>query len=473
MNWSPHDYQKEVMRFIVAHGHGAIFLDPGLGKTSCIYGADKILRQQNIIRRTLVISPLRPAISVWPGEQAKWSDFAGTRIALLHGAHKEEAYRAKADIDIVNPEGLSWLLNRVAKEKQWPWDMLVVDESTRFKHSSTLRFKLLKLVLSRFKRRYILTGSPAPNGLLDLFGQVYILDLGDALGKFITHYRRKYFDQVGFGGFSYQLKSGAAERIQEAIRPLVIRMAAQDYLEMPPLLFNDILVDIPAEARRIYNQMEKDLIAQIQTSTVMASSVGVATMKCRQIANGGIFKEDHSALDIHDSKIEAVVGLVDELGGKPALISYEFGHDLSRLQKAFPEAPFIGGGVSAKQQRDIELKWNAGCLPVLLAQPQSVAHGLNLQGVGAAVIFHSLTWNLEDYEQLIRRIWRQGQRERVVVHHIIARKTVDLAVMAAIKAKDRTQQSLLASLKTYLAGSKSELSKLPTSGQEYLWNPTL
>lgn len=450
MNWSPHEYQKQVMRFIVSHSRAAIFLDPGLGKTSIVYGAYKVLRSRLPSLRALVIAPLRPAISTWPGEQLKWADFTGINIALLHGAHKDEAYRAKADVDIINPEGLGWLLNRAAKEKQWPWDMLVVDESTRFKHSSTLRFRLLKKVVSRFKRRYILTGSPAPNGLLDLFGQIYILDLGKALGQFVTHYRRKYFDQVGFGGFTYQLKTGSAEQIQRAIQPLVIRMAAQDYLEMPPLIFNDVLVDLPSAARNIYKQMEMELIAQIKNDTVIASSAGVATLKCRQIANGGIYKEDHSALDIHDAKVEAVVGLVDELGGKPALIAYEFGHDLSRLQRAFPEAPFLGGGVSARHQRDIELQWNAGCLPVLLAQPQSVAHGLNLQGVGAAVIFHSLIWNLEDYEQLIRRIWRQGQRERVVVHHVIARATVDRAVMQAIKEKDRTQQSLLLSLKSYL-----------------------
>jgi SNF2 family DNA or RNA helicase len=310
-----------------------------------------------------------------------------------------------------------------------------------------LKFKLLKKVLSKFRRRYIMTGSPAPNGLLDLFGQIYILDMGHSLEPFITRYRRKFFDSVGFGGYTYIPKEGAAERIQEKIRPLVIRMAAQDYLTLPPLITNDVIVDLPPAALSIYKQMETQLIAELQNETVVAQSVGVATMKCRQIANGGIFKEDHSYVQLHNAKTEAVQDLIAELGGKSALVAYEFQHDLSRLQAVFPDAPHLGGGVTARKQRQIEVQWNSGCLPVLLAQPQSVAHGLNLQGVGAAVIFHSLTWNLEDYEQLIRRIWRQGQRERVVVHNVIGRSTIDRAIIAAIRGKDRTQQSLLAHLK--------------------------
>lgn len=449
MNWLPHDYQKEAIRFIITHSCAGILLDPGLGKTSICYGAYKVLRSRSLVRRVLVVSPLRPATSVWPGEQDKWDDFRGIKVSVLHGPKKELDF-GRADIEVINPEGLPWLLHKAALKKEWPWDMLIVDESTRFKHPSTLRFKLLKTVLSRFARRYIMTGSPAPNGLLDLFGQIYILDLGNALGRYITHYRRKYFDQSGFGGYSWSPKEKAASQIEEQIRPLVIRMAGEDYLKLPPLIYNTVKVELPPKAMMTYREMETILMTQVKNEEIIASSSAVATLKCRQIANGGIFNENHEGIDIHTAKSDAVGELVEELAGKPALIAYEFAHDLRRLQAIFPEAPHLGGGVSSRQQRSIEDRWNAGVLPVLLAQPQSVAHGLNLQGVGAAVIWHSLTWNLEDYEQLIRRVWRQGQKDRVVVHHVVAKDTVDEVVLKTVMKKDKTQRDLLGNLKEYL-----------------------
>lgn len=471
MKYNPHDYQKKAIKFVIERGSAGLFLDPGLGKTSITYASFRVLRRAKRVTNMLVVAPLRPATSTWPREAQKWDDFRDLNVHVLHGDHKQMLLEQPHDVSVINPEGLEWLLGITdAKGKYHPgmaqklkiwWDMLVVDESTRFKHPDTKRFKILSKHLHKFHRRVILTGSPAPNGYLDLFGQIYILDLGNALGEYITHFRNKYFDSTGFGGYTYTPREDTPERIQERIKPLVLRMAAEDYLDLEPYIPNTIEVDLPEDARRTYTQMEELLIAQVRDGLVTAANVATATGKCRQIANGGVyldpeFDEEKGVLkpkkwsQLHDAKTEVVMELVEELSGQPALIAYEYRHDLERLQKAFPNAPYLGGGVNPKKSREIEDKWNAGLIPVLLAQPQSVAHGLNLQGVGAAVIWYSLTWNLEDYEQFIRRIWRQGQKERVVVHHIVARDTVDEAVMRSINKKDKTQRALLSALRDHL-----------------------
>lgn len=456
MNYNPHEYQKEAIKFLLEHACAGLFLDPGLGKTSIVYATYRILRKAGMAQKMLVVAPLRPAISVWPREAQKWDEFRDIKVTVLHGPNKKQNLEADYDVYVINPEGLQWLFEQF-RGKRIPFDILVVDESTRFKHTDTKRFKTLRPWLPFFRRRYILTGSPAPNGLMDLFGQIYILDLGHSLGKFVTHYRMNYFNNIGYGKMqNYVLKSGASTAIQEKIAPLTLRMAAKDYLNLPPLLFNTIEVDLPERARLIYDQMEELMIAELETGTVLAANAAAATMKCRQIANGGIYVDAEGTFEnIHEAKLEAVQELIDGLGGKPALIAYEFKHDLDRLRSAFDGAPYLGGGVTSHRQREIEDGWNAGGIPILLAQPQSVAHGLNLQGVGAAIIFHSETYNLEDREQLIRRVWRQGQTERIMVHDIVARNTVDIALMKAVEKKDKTQQSLLSALREYAAARRA------------------
>lgn len=461
--YTPHDYQKEAIKFMVSQGAAGLFLDPGLGKTSITLAAFKILKAKGLVKKALVIAPLRPVFSVWPAERTKWDDFKDIKMAILHGENKSSLYDKNIDIHLINPEGLFWLLgNRehpgAIDKCDWFWDMLVVDESTKFKHTNSLRSKLLRRRVEEFKRRYILTGSPAPNGLMDLFGQMYLIDQGASLGRFITQYRREHFDQTGFGGYTYVLKPGHETKIQDKIRPLVMRLEAKDYLDLPPLIENTIKVDLPDDAREVYEDMKEALVAMVASGMVTAANASVAAGKCRQIANGGIYHDDETptgarlVTQIHDAKTDAVESIIDELGGKPALVAFEYKHDLARLLERFPGAPVLGGGVKPEAQAQIEADWNAGRIPVLLAQPQSVAHGLNLQGVGAAVIWHSLPWDLELYEQFIRRVWRQGQTERVVVHHIVARKTVDEAVMRAIKLKDMTQRGLLDALKSQLKG---------------------
>lgn len=467
MKYQPKEYMLKAIGHVVSRACAALFLDPGLGKTAIMYAAFSLLKKKRFVRKMLVIAPLRPAYSVWPAEAEKWDDFNHLKVVVLHGPDKEALLRSDADVFVINPEGLKWLFAHDWKE--WPWDVLCVDESTRFKHVNTDRFKLLKPTLPRFARRYILTGSPAPNGLLDLFGQVYILDLGSALGRYITHYRLAYFDNPDRQGWLWVPREGAEERIYKKMGPLALRMAATDYLTLPPLVGacgsnSDPLVtwvDLPPDARRAYDEMETLLVAEVKAGKVVAANASVASGKCRQIANGGLYASDGAPLNLrttsltrdlayhlHEAKVDAVEEIIEEASGVPTLVAYEFDHDLTRLRRRFgPDTPYIGGGVTPKRFKEIERGWNAGEIPILLAQPQSVAHGLNLQATRANVIWHSLTWDFEAYEQFYKRVWRQGQQHTVFVHHVLARNTVDRLILNALMRKDRTQRALLDALK--------------------------
>lgn len=462
MNFTPHQYQQRAAAFGVENACAGFFLDPGLGKTVIMYMIFKILKDMKMARRMLVVTPLRPMYLTWPAEAAKWDQFRDLRVGVLHGPTKASTLNDdRIDVHVINPEGLQWLFKTVDNPEEY-WDILCVDESTKFKHTDTERFRVLKPALERFGRRYILTGSPAPNGLLDLFGQVFILDLGASLGRFITHYRMNYFSQ-GYTGFGWEPQPGAEARIYRKLAPLVLRMSAEDYLELPPLVgacgYGEPLVrqvELPEDARKVYDKMEEHLITELQDDTVTAANAGVAAGKCRQIANGGLYgsaprkdmQDEKGMYNIHDAKTDAVEEIVEELQGTPALVAYEYEHDRNRLLKRFGEdTPWIGGGVSASRFKEIETAWNRGEIPVLLAQPQSVAHGLNLQGTRGAVIWHSIPYDFEVYEQFVRRIYRQGQKERVVVHHIVAKNTIDELVLKMLQKKDRVQRSLLNALK--------------------------
>jgi SNF2 family DNA or RNA helicase len=450
-------------------------LDPGLGKTSITLAAVKLLKQKKLLDKVLLIAPLRVCYSVWPKEVSKWTDFGGLKVAVLNGAKKEEALKSDADIYVINPEGLDWLLQAkktktaqgktkvevdLRRFKSLGFDTLVVDELSKFKHTNTNRFKGLKLVLSTFRRRWGLTGSPASNGLLDLFGQCYILDQGRTLGPYISHYRMKYFVK-SHDGFSWNIREGVEQEIYERINPLALRMAADDYLDMPALIENNIRVDLPDSVMVMYNQLEEDLIAKIDAKVVVASTAAAASMKCRQVANGGIYldpevqaliklpKSKREWVNLHTEKVDALADLIDELQGSPLLVAYDFEHDLDRLrEKLGQDVPYIGGGVSAKRSAELEQLWNAGKLPVLLGHPQAMAHGLNLQEMGNHVCWHSLTWDYELYDQFIRRVLRQGNKsKKVFCHHIMARGTVDEVVLAAVKSKRRGQNALFDALK--------------------------
>lgn len=437
-----------------------------------------------MLERALIIAPMRVCYSVWPAEQEKWSDFKDLRIAILHGAKKNEVLQSiekptavyqPADIYLINPEGLDWLLKpektktpsgktrvkvNVRRFKKFGFDTLVVDELSKFKHISSNRFKMLKQVHQTFARRWGLTGSPAPNGLMDLFGQCFILDEGRTLGRYITHYRAKYFlpDASGFG---WIIRDGAADEIYERVNPLALRMAAEDYLEMPELIRNNIRVDLPPKARKIYDQLEADMLANVDDKVVTAANAAAASTKCRQVANGGIYldpdimkllkepKSKREWVNLHTAKVDALEDLIEELAGSPLLIAYDFQHDMDRLQQRFgKDIPYIGGGVTAKRSQQLEKEWNAGKLDVLFGHPQSIAHGMNLQEMGHHVCWHSLTWDYELYDQFIRRVRRQGNKhKRVFCHHIIARDTVDDPMLGSLGGKRKGQNALFEALK--------------------------
>lgn len=442
----PTAIQRRVISRMVHEPGLAVFVPPGMGKTACAYAAVRLLQRAKVVRRTLIISPLRPLYFTWPAENQKWNfNFS---LAMLHGAHKKtELQRRDAEIYLINPEGIDWL------EDNWrlapKFEMLVVDESSRFRNTATRRHHLIKRLLPKFERRYIMTGTPAPNGLMNLFGQMYIMDGGLTLGRFLTHYRAEYF-QPDWTGYSWVLQEGAAERIYDRLRPVSVAVDEKEYANLPRLIEPPpIQVELPPNSRKVYDELEQELFTTLEDGTeVSARNAGVLTMKLRQVANGGIYTGEETWNNLHQEKAEAVLDLVNELEGQPTIVAYEFHHDLERLRRVLPEAPWIGSGVSMKRQKEIFDDWNRGRLPVLLGQPQSMAHGLNMQETGRSVIWHSHTWDWENYDQLIRRIWRTGQKHTVFNYHIVARNTIDEDIILALSRKARTHQDLMGALKS-------------------------
>lgn len=479
LDWSPHKYQKRAIRFLLENQCAALFLDPGLGKTSITLAAIKILKQKKMIGKVLIVAPLRVCYSVWPREIEKWADFGHLTIEVLHGPDKDEALKRDADIYVTNPEGLDWLLKSVKTKsekskktsvnvnvtqfKKLGFDVLIIDELSKFKHIGTNRFKALKLVLHTFSRRWGLTGSPAANGLLDLFGQAYVLDLGRTFGPYITRYRNTYFQPKTYKnpfdpegeaqrGFGWVVRPGCEDEIYKRISPLALRISDSE-LDMPELVENRIRVDLPENIQALYDQLEEELITAFEDRLVVANNAAAVSTKCRQIANGGVYyfpeleanglvKPGREFVNLHDAKTEALNELVEELQGQPLLVAYDFEHDVDRLKKAFPQGVFACD-YTAKQFSDIERAWNRGEIELLFGHPQSIGHGLNLQDCGHHICWHSLTWNYELYDQFIRRIFRQGNTsKKVFVHLIIARNTIDEVIVGATRSKHKGQQAL-------------------------------
>ncbi len=478
-SWKPHNYQKRAMKFLLEHGAGALFLDPGLGKTSITLGAIKVAKKRGVINRALVLAPVRVIHNAWPSEVEKWADFNKLRMQILHGPKRDQALATDADIYVTNYDSLAWLLQakltkkvsaKTGKEtthvdvdyrrfKQLGFDTLVIDELSKLKNYNSIRFKLLKAVNKSFQRRWGLTGSPAANGMMGLFGEMLILDEGRTFGPYITHYQREYFMKHP-SGFSWVLQPGADERIFERLAPMALRMAAEDYIEMPQLVFNVIKVVMPPAARLIYDQMERDMLAKLESGLVTAANSGVAAGKCRQIASGGVFKTPElnglvklprslrEWVNLHDEKTDAIDDLLEELEGQPLIVAYEFEHDLDRLRTRFPDAPVIGRGSRPKDTQHIINNFKDKLTPLLLVQPQSAAHGLDgLQEVGGHICFYTLPYDFENYDQLIRRLYRQGGQERVMVHQLIADDTIDEDVLALLEKKDKGQRALFEALK--------------------------
>ena len=443
---------KRAIKWLTQHLSAALFLDPGLGKTGIVLATLRILFRKDLARRALVIAPLRVCYAVWPAEAKKWLEFEHLNVAVLHGPGKEKALRSDAQILVINPEGLQWLF----QAKNWKAlnaDVLVIDESTRFKNSQSQRFKQLRRFIRHFRYRWILSGTPIPNGYMDLFAQIYLVDEGRALGAYITHYREKYFTPSGFGGYDWQLKPESEEQINTAIAPYVLRLQAEDYLELPDVVETDIQVQLPPKVRKIYDQMEDEAFTEIEGEAFGAGHSAAALNKCRQICNGALYKNDsREYVALHDEKLKALEELLEERSGRSTLVAYQYEHDWKQLERRFGALPRIGGGVTARAAERYIAEWNAGELPVLLVHPASAGHGLNLQycATADAVVWYGLTFDLEQYDQLNDRLYRQGAAyAQMYIYRITAAETVELAVLRALRRKARTQRSLLSALKAY------------------------
>lgn len=474
-SWVPRSFQKEGIKLAVGQACAGMLLPPGAGKTSIMYMVIVILIKMGFIKRTLVICPIRPMYRVWPKQKDKFAEFMHLRVRVLHGPDKDEALMDDdADIYVINPEGLDWLMaahevtnargksTKVADKVRLKWlaerfQMLVVDESTKFKNSQSGRFKILKALIPKMKRRYILTGTPTPSGLLDLFGQVYILDEGASLGSYITHYRTNFFYPSGFGGFDWTPQPDADRRIAEKIAPLVFRKDLKDAkIDLPELVFNDIWVDLPPAVMREYIRMENDLVIKISADIdddIVAANAAVASGKCRQIANGCLIDTATGKWKyLHDAKLQALEDLLEELQGEPLLITYEFKPDAERISatKAMGQSiPNISSGNARKDDANIGA-FSEGKLAAAQGNPQSIALGIDgLQDSCCNIAMFGCTWKLQDYLQVIDRIRRQGSKsKRVWVHRILARGTLDERMLSVLDDREAKQDDFMTLLKS-------------------------
>lgn len=446
----------------------ALFLDPGLGKTTTIL---QIFKQRKYsddpVEAMLVVAPLRPCFLVWPKEVKKWSNFEKLSVGVLHndwGQPKEETLKEKHDIYIINPSGLPWLIKQLKGKRRanWPFQMLTVDESTKFKNMSSGQFKNLKKLIPGFYCRYILTGTPAPNGLTNIQGQMYIVDQGETFGTAKTHFHTDYCRQVGkFEWRQFEVREDMVEEIYRKASKYAIRMEAKDYLDLPEKINNFIEVKLPRKIRKQYESLEKEFFAEFKGKEINALTGGVKRLKLRQIANGAIYEDldplakmpkpgDRKYIDLHNEKLDALEDLVDELEGKPLLVGYSFKHDLIKLKKRFGKNLVTMDGATMKQAEKIERDWNKGKIPILALYPGTNALGLNLQQCGQDVCWYSLTDDLEAYDQFVLRVLRQGNdRDCVRVHHIIAVGTTDMIMLNQLGAKDGVQMSFLDAVKLY------------------------
>ena len=406
------------------------------------------------MQRVLIIAPKKVAEGTWSKEASKWDHLQHLRISLVRGSQQQRlrALATPADVYVINRDNVAWLVSYF--KNAWPFDMVVLDESSSFKNWQSKRFKALKLVRSRINRLVELTGTPSSNGLIDLWAQIYLLDGGDRLGKTIGQYRERFFDPDKRNRttiFSYAPKDGSMEYIQKAIGDICISMKTEDYLEMPERIYDEVPVVLDSPAAKAYKQLERELLLETDEGMITAGTAGVLTGKLLQLCNGAVYDGDRRALTIHQCKIEAFLEVLEQLNGQHALVFYNFQHDRDRLLAAL--AP-LGLRVRVYQSTADEDAWNAGEIDVLLAHPASCAYGLNLQNGGHHIIWFGLVWSLEQYEQANKRLHRQGQKHPVVIHHLVVQGGMDEDVMESLRAKGDTQEALLAALKKRIKKAK-------------------
>lgn len=446
MKYKPHEYQVYATEYILTHPIAAVLLDMGLGKSVITLTAIFDLTLDSfLVRKVLVIAPLRVARDTWPAELEKWDHLKGLKYTVAVGSEvqRKTALMKRAQVYIINRENVEWLISRSAIP--FDFDMVVIDELSSFKSHQAKRFKSLMKVRPKVNRIVGLTGTPSSNGLMDLWTQYRLLDMGQRLGRFIGRYREDYFvpdkrnQQVIF---SYKPKPGAEEAIYRLISDITISMKGADYLKLPELVINEVDVKLSEKEMKILDIMKRDLITTVKGEEITAANAAALSGKLLQMANGAVYDDQGTVLHIHDRKLDALEDLIEAANGKPVLIAYWFKHDLSRIQKRF-EVEVLSTSDSIK-------RWNDGEITIAAIHPASAGHGLNLQAGGSTLVWFGLTWSLELYQQTNARLWRQGQKETVVIHHLISKGTIDERVMKALNDKNNTQSALIDAVKATL-----------------------
>ena len=447
MKYVAHEYQAYAKGFVLGHPACGLILDMGLGKSVITLTAlwDLILDSFDV-GKVLVIAPKRVAEDTWPKELAKWDHLKGLSYSLVLGSEKQRlsALQKPAFIYIINRENVCWLVENY----RWDFDTVVIDELSSFKSAKAQRFKALKKVRPLVRRVIGLTGTPAPNTLLDLWPQIYLLDLGQRLGRFISGYRDRFFVPDKRNReivYSYQPREGAEETIYGLISDICISMRATEHLHMPELISNRVEVHMGEHEQQLYDELRRDMVVQLPEGELDAVNAAALSGKLLQMANGAVYDENRAVHLIHDHKLDALEDLIEAANGKPLLVAYWYQHDRDRIMKRFPAREINKG-------RDID-DWNAGRIPVALIHPASAGHGLNLQTGGSTLVWFGLTWSLELYQQVIARLWRQGQTSKtVVVQHILTAGTLDAAVMLALQNKEMGQDALIAAVRAQIGG---------------------
>lgn len=466
-DWHPWEYQGKALKFMLQHAPDGLLLDPGLGKTSVTLAALKILFKKRLAKRALIVAPLKPMDEVWPFEVSDWKDFRSLGVAIIHGGDKDKILRQlrpEHQVCLINPESLAWLFARSERMKLLAADTLVIDESSKFKAPNTVRFRALRKQLARFTRRYILTGSPRPKNYLDLWAQIYILDRGAALGQYISHYRNRFFFPTGYQMREWEILPGAADQINALVAPMVLRLDAEEYLKLPRELERVHRVELPAAARKEYDNIEGNLMSTLFTAPMVNSAA--ARSKCAQIADGAVYvdrgvgdgdvrwptSKERPVKVLHTAKVDALMDLYEELQGEPLLVGIGYHHDVVAIRKAMKrEVPCINGATTRTQASEYIEQWNKGKLDMMLIHPASGGHGLNLQKFNARhVCFFWIPDDFDHYDQLYRRVRRQGNKADFVMRHcIVAAATVDVAKMANLKRKGSGQRDFLNAMRDY------------------------
>lgn len=454
MKFTPYPYQRRALEWILEHPSCGLFLEMGLGKTAITLTAvNELIYNRFEVERALVVAPLRVADTVWAEEAAKWDHLRRLRVSKVLGSprRREEALRWPADVYVINRENVAWLVGYLQEHKlRWPFDMVVLDELSSFKNPGSQRFKALRRVRPAMARVVGLTGTPAPNGLIDLWSQVYLLDRGARLGRTLTGYRQRYFYAVPLQQrVAYTPRPETPAAVSRLLADLCVSMKAEDYLTLPERMDQTVSVRLPEAAMRRYQALERDLVLPLQDTVITAQTAAVVAGKLLQLANGAVYDEDREIHVLHDAKLDALEDLIEAANGQPVLVYYAYQHDLSRIRERFPSARVLKTAEDAAA-------WNRGEAPLMLAHPDSAGHGLNLQQGGHLMVWFGLTWSLEKYQQASARLHRQGQKEPVTVFHLVAQGTIDEDVMRALAGKERRQDALMNAVRARMEQTRGE-----------------